>query len=174
MRLNSTSVGEDWQVNLAWNAPTGTGVEDVEAEWESNINRSKEILAFEATRITHGEEEAQRAYGASVEKFGESDPQAEVETSSSILRTNSSGSAHPCVEVSREMLREGFSIVDAFVHAGLCKSRGEARRLITQGGAYIGGDRVKDDAETLGPDRFEQGGIDLRAGKKRHMRLVLK
>ncbi|MBN2324639.1 MAG: tyrosine--tRNA ligase [Spirochaetes bacterium] len=138
------------------------------------LNRAKEILAFEATRITHGEEEAQRAYRASVEKFGEQDPKAEVETSSSILKANASDSAHPSVEISQEMLRGGFSVVDAFVHAGLCKSRGEARRLITGGGAYIGGDRVKDEAETLGPERFEEGGLEIRAGKKRHMRLVLK
>jgi len=138
------------------------------------LNRAKEILAFEATGITHGEEEAQRAYRASVEKFGESDPKAEVETSSSIVRANASGSVHPCAEVSREMLQGGFTVLDAFMHAGLCNSRGEARRLIAQGGAYICGERVLDEQETIGPERFEQGGLDLRAGKKRHMRLMLK
>ena len=138
------------------------------------LNRAKEILAFEATRITHGEDEARRAFRASVEKFGESDPKEEVETSSAIAHAGSSDSAHPCVEIRREMLRDGFNVIDAFVYAGLCKSRGEARRLITQGGAYIGGDRVTDDTETLTPERFEKDGLELRAGKKRHMRLVLK
>jgi tyrosyl-tRNA synthetase len=138
------------------------------------LNRAKEILAFEATKITHGEEEAQRAYCTSVEKFGESDPRGVVETSSSIARADASGSVHPSVEVSEEMLSGEFTVVDAFVHAGLCKSRGEARRLIAQGGAYIEGRRVEEESERIGREDFKDSGLDLRAGKKRHMKLVLR
>jgi tyrosyl-tRNA synthetase len=138
------------------------------------LNRAKEILAFEATKITHGEEEAQRAYRASVEKFGESDPRGEVETSSSIAWADTSGSVHPSVEVSEEMLSGEFTVVDAFVHAGLCKSRGEARRLIAQGGAYIEGRRVEEESERICREDFKDSGLDLRAGKKRHMKLVLR
>ncbi len=137
------------------------------------LNRAKEILAYEATRITHGEEEAQRAYRASVEKFGESDLRGEVATSSSIVRTDASESAHPSVEVSEEMLSEGFTVIDAFVHAGLCKSRGEVRRLIAQGGAYLDGRRVGEETERISRSDFKDGAIELRAGKKRHMKLEL-
>jgi len=138
------------------------------------LNRAKEILAFEATRITYGEDNAENAYLASVEKFGETDPKGEIETSSSILKAFSGGSAHPCVEVDSASIEEGFSVVDAFVHAGLCKSKGEVRRLIKQGGAYVEGRRVEEDSERIGMEDFKDGAIELRAGKKRHMKLELK
>lgn len=138
------------------------------------LNRAKEILAFEATRITHGEDNAESAYLVSVEKFGETDPKCEVETSSSILKVSSDGSAHPSVEVDSASLEGGFSVVDAFVHARLCKSKGEVRRLIKQGGAYVEGRRVEDDSERIGMEDFKDGAIELRAGKKRHMKLELK
>jgi tyrosyl-tRNA synthetase len=137
------------------------------------LNRAKEILAYEATRITHGKENALNAYLASIEKFGEADPGKAVQTSSSILESSGGESAVPSVAVSRGRIPEGFSVIDAFVEAGLVKSRGDARRLIQQGGAYIEEQRISEETRAIRVEDFTEGMLDLRAGKKRHMRLVL-
>jgi tyrosyl-tRNA synthetase len=138
------------------------------------LNRAKEILAFEATLITHGEDQARSAYLASIEKFGESDPSRVVETSSSVLHCEGTQAAHPSVEITEKIIREGMPVIDAFVVAGLCSSKGEARRLIRQGGAYVGAKRVEDESVILREDDFEEGTLDLRAGKKRHKKITLK
>ena len=132
------------------------------------LNRAKEILAFEATKITHGEEEAKKAYLASVEQFGEADPGRTVETSSSILTLTAGRAELPTITVNREQLSAGFSILDAFVSTGLCASKGEARRLIRQGGGYIGDEPVKDENLLLTRSSFQDRSLTLRAGKKRH------
>jgi len=138
------------------------------------LNRAKEILAYEATLITHGEEQARNAYLASIEKFGESDPSRVVETSSSVLHCEGTQAAHPTVEITEKIIRQGLPVIDAFVVAGLCSSKGEARRLIRQGGAYVGAKRVEDESAILREDDFEEGTLDLRAGKKRHKKITLK
>jgi tyrosyl-tRNA synthetase len=135
------------------------------------LNRAKEILAYEATRITHGEESAKRAYLASIEKFGEADPDGNVDTSSSILQIRGAIPEHPSIKIDEGKFRKGFSILDAFVDTGLCSSRGEARRLIRQGGAYIGDKRIEDENLILGEQYISTGNINLRAGKKRYMKI---
>jgi tyrosyl-tRNA synthetase len=138
------------------------------------LNRAKEILAYEATRITHGEEEAKKSFLASTGTFGEADPSGSVETSSRVARVKGGESDIPSVDVNREALEEGLTMVDALVLSGLSASRSEARRLIKQGGAYLDGERVDDGTHTIGPSDFGGGEVTLRAGKKRHMRLVLR
>ena len=137
------------------------------------LNRAKEILAFEASKVTHGEENAQKAYLASIEKFGEADPNNTVETSSSILKVRGGGADHPSVKVNVHDLQNGLSVLDAFVSTGLCSSKGEARRLIRQGGAYIDEKRIDDENLLLGEDDFVDGELNLRAGKKRYMKLQI-
>ncbi len=135
------------------------------------LNRAKEILAFEATAMTHGLDAAQKAYKASTEKFGEADPNRVVSTSSAVAQASAGDSEHPAVTVDKEKLGNGFSILDAFCSSGLCASKGEARRLIRQGGAYIDGKRVDDENLVLKEEDFINGEINLRAGKKRYMKM---
>lgn len=137
------------------------------------LNRAKEILAFEATLINHGEEEAVKAFRASTEKFGEADPGFTVETSSTIVKAGGGAAQSPSVSITRSQLDDGLSVVDAFLASGLVSSKGEARRLIRQGGAYVEGRRVDDENEVISEKDFKEDGLDLRAGKKRHMRIVL-
>jgi tyrosyl-tRNA synthetase len=137
------------------------------------LNRAKEILAYETTLINHGKESAFRAFQASVQKFGESDPGGTVDTSSSIVKAAGSEADSPSVKIERDLLLQGFTVVDAFVAAGLTASKGEARRLIRQGGAYVEERRVEDENQCLAEGDFRENGLDLRAGKKRHMKLVL-
>jgi tyrosyl-tRNA synthetase len=138
------------------------------------LNRAKEILAFEATSINHGEDAARKAYHASIEKFGEADPNRTVLTSSGILSLGSGIAESPSIMVDRKKIMKGFTVLEAFVVSGLAESRGEARRLIRQGGAYIEGKRVDGDAISLSESDFKNGELNLRAGRKRHMRLVLR
>lgn len=137
------------------------------------LNRAKEILAFEATRITHGMYEAINAYHASVEKFGEADPHRIIETSSSLLEIKGTVSQHPHVRISLREIEEGIRVIDAFVNSGLCTSRGEARRLIRQGGAYVEEKRVEDENLLIDKGDFVNGELNLRAGKKRYMKILI-
>ena len=137
------------------------------------LNRAKEILAYEATLINHGKEEAVSAFQASIMKFGEADPGCTVETSSSIVDAVGGAAQSPSVAIERGVLHQGFTVLEAFVAAGLSSSKGEARRLIRQGGAYINEMRVEDENQPITEQDFRGGALDLRAGKKRHMRLVL-
>jgi tyrosyl-tRNA synthetase len=137
------------------------------------LNRAKEILAFEATAMTHGPDAARNAFKASTEKFGEADPNRVVSTSSAVAEASAGDSEHPAVAVDKEKLRNGISILDAFCSSGLCESKGEARRLIRQGGAYIDGKRVDDENLVLKEEDFNNGEINLRAGKKRYMKLEI-
>jgi tyrosyl-tRNA synthetase len=137
------------------------------------INRAKEILAYEVTAICHGHQAAAEAFSASVKAFGQSDPKGEVETSSKIavLAPIQLDAELPTVSIPlKELL--AADLAQLFVLAKLCASKGEARRLIRQGGAYI-------DNQVLGPDDentpisgapwLNTGRAVLRAGKKRHM-----
>ena len=66
-----------------------------------------------------------------------------------------------------------MSVVDAFVISGLVKSKSEARRLIKQGGAYIEEKRVNSENDILTIGDFKKGELNLRAGKKRYMKLII-
>ncbi len=137
---------------------------------DSELNMAKAVLAFEATRITHGEDAAVAAWGAAVNNFGLRPVRPDLFPSSTIPRTNATdASAIPTVEKARGELGEGISAFELFHDAGLCKSRGEARRLITQGGAYVNGRQVTVFDEKIGNDDAEDGVIRLRKGKKQHV-----
>jgi tyrosyl-tRNA synthetase len=121
-------------------------------------NRAKEVLALELTGIVHGAEEAERARSAARALFyGEGE-----------------GEGIPSGPLSRAELAAGIDVLELFVRAGLCASRGEARRLVTQGGAYIEGRKV-DSADFAVDERFaHRRELTLRAGKKRYFRFLLR
>lgn len=123
------------------------------------LNRAKEVLAFEATKLCHGEEKAKEVKEAVEALFGE--------------KGDLQWEAAPKVELAFSRIREGVPAYILFEMSGLCSSRSEARRLIEQGGAYINGDRVRSYDELIGEDRIQGEGLLLRAGKKKYMRVVL-
>ena len=111
------------------------------------INRAKEILAFEATRLAHGETEAVRAYLAAGGKFGFADPEGKIPTSSAVAAIQADSRAGfddlPVYALPKsEVDVEGIWIVKLLTDAGLSKSNGESRRLIQGGGAYINDQRI--------------------------------
>jgi tyrosyl-tRNA synthetase len=123
------------------------------------LREAKEALAFEATRLLHGEGEAARARDAARSLFGGGDGIDE--------------SAVPTIEIARSRFAEGIPAFALFADAGLAKTRGEARRLIAQGGAYVDNRRIEavDALVTLAD--AQGGALLLRAGKKKYIRVKL-
>jgi tyrosyl-tRNA synthetase len=123
----------------------------------AQINQAKHVLAFEVTKLVHGEDEAVKARQAAEAAFGQG---GDVD-------------AVPTCEIESARLEEGIPTFQLLVETGLCKSGSDARRLVKQGGAYVGEERVEafDRPVTL-DDAGEDGAIWLRAGKKKHYRVV--
>lgn len=150
-------------------------MEEVEQLPKQNVNRAKEILAYEATKLTHGKEEANRSYTASVKQFGSSDPENKIETSSGINQIRLDiESTIPTVKLSEADLSKGIWIVKLFVDAGLCSSNGEARRLIKQGGVYLNDEQITDENKEISKGDLVDDALLLRVGKKRYKRVVFK
>ena len=124
----------------------------------AEIREAKEVLATECTTILHGEDAAAEAKEASKALFAGGG--------------KTSGEAIPTVEFSMVRLREGIPVFVLFTESGLTKSRGEARRLVQQGGAYVNGRRIRRFDENITVDDIEEGHVLLRAGKKKYMRLL--
>jgi len=125
----------------------------------ADLRQAKEILAFEATKIVHGEKEAEKARAASRALFSE-----ERGNEASI----------PTTPLSREEIKQGIPVFKLFEMTGLCGSGSEARRLIEQGGGYLNQKRVdRFDALVSRDDFEEKGEILLRAGKKKFHRVKL-
>lgn len=139
------------------------------------INRAKEILAFEATALAHGRDEAVKAYQAAGAEFGFADPDGKIETSSAVRSVSVKAAVDdlPTHAVAAAVLAEGVWVVKLFVDCGLCKSNGEARRLIKGGGCYLNGKRIADESLNVTAADLVDGQIMLRAGKKNLRRVVV-
>ncbi len=138
------------------------------------LNRAKEILAYEVTKLTHGAAAAAAAWTAAGKEYGEADPGRIVETSSGILALQAVpvAASWPEVILSSDEAATPISLIDLFVRAGLCKSKGEARRLMRQGGARVDGEAIRDETTTVVPADLPPGTL-LKAGKKRVVQLVI-
>ncbi len=138
---------------------------------DSGLNIAKAVLAFEATSITHGQNAAVAAWGAAVNNFGLKPVSPNLFPSSSIPRSNADvgASAIPTVEKTREEFVAGISAFELFHDVDLCATKSEARRLISQGGAYVNDRQVGAFDEKIGAGDIENGEIHLRKGKKQHM-----
>ena len=140
------------------------------------INRAKEILAFEATKLAHNETEAGKCYLAAGSKFGFADPENKISTSSSILNFKASDAIQdlPTYEISANNFTDGKWIVALLSEAGLCNSNGDARRLIKGGGAYINDERVTDMNYSVTSKDLKDNALILKAGKKKIKRIIVK
>jgi tyrosyl-tRNA synthetase len=125
-----------------------------------NPNEAKERLAWEVTALIHGKEEADRALSGAKAAFG----------------GGGDKSAMPRAELPRFRFEAGYNVVDLFMDAGLVPSKSEGRRLVEQGGAFVGSGLAAVNGVTtlIGKDRFEGDELLLRAGKKRFCLVVVK
>lgn len=137
-------------------------LEEIDAmdSWEgSKLNEAKEILAFELTKLVHGEEEAQKAQEAARALFSNGGDSANM----------------PTCEVSEEDLRDGaVDILALLVKSGLAGTRSEARRNVTQGGVTLDGEKVTDFKASYTLDDFSGEGKVLKRGKKKFIKIVTK
>lgn len=124
----------------------------------ADLRRAKEVLAYEATRLNHGEEAATRSQVAARALFRGDGGDADED-------------AAPTTVMPRSALEAGIPIID-LLSKTLTRSRNEARRLIAQGGAYLNGVRVETAEMVVAPEHAEGGRLVLRAGKKKHHRVV--
>ena len=126
----------------------------------ADIREAKQRLAFETTAIIHGKEIALQAQEAAHSLFS---------------RTAKSDKSNvPSTTIAEEGFVNGLDILELFLQTGLCKSKGEARRLLAQGGVYINEERIENPVYYLGKSNLQDGEILLRAGKKRYHRLIIK
>ncbi len=126
---------------------------------DQRINDAKRTLALEITSLVHGAEAAEEAAAAARAAFATTD--------------GADMSGVPSVSLPRAEVEKGMSVVDLFVRAGLCATKSDARRLVSQGGAYVSRKNVTDINAVVSADSAEDGVILLRAGKKRYFRVVL-
>jgi tyrosyl-tRNA synthetase len=124
----------------------------------AELRQAKEILAFEVTKITHGEVEALEARKASRAIFGGDEGDLD---------------GMPSSNIARQQLEEGIAVVDLLLQVGLVTSKSEARRLIQQGGCYLNEQRVTMIEAKVGIADSIDGQVLLRAGKKKYHRLVI-
>ena len=127
--------------------------------WEgSQLNEAKEILAFELTKLVHGEEEA-----------------AKAQESSRALFSGGNAADMPTAEITEADLRDGkIDIMGLLVAAGLCSSRGDARRNVQQGGVSVNGKKVADISAAYTPEEINAEDFVLRRGKKKYCKIIFK
>ena len=128
-------------------------------KWEgSQLNRAKEILAYELTSLVHGEEEAKAAEASSKALFGGRGDDENM----------------PMTEITINDLSDGvIDIMTALVKTGLCASKSEARRNIQQGGVSVNDEKVADISVSYDADTLKNG-IVIKRGKKNFNKLILK
>jgi tyrosyl-tRNA synthetase len=144
---------------------------------DADLNKAKAVLAFEATKVTHGEKAAVGAWRAASAAFGTKPVESSLFPSSTIPRQKAEAdvSAIPAVEKLRGDFRDGIPAFELFHEVGLCKSRGEARRNLEQGGGYVNGEPIKTFDEKIGLCHITTDGeILLRKGKKTYFRIVVR
>ncbi len=150
---------EDEIVTQSMRLMTMLSLEEIE-EYDklegSAINVAKERLALEVTSIVHGRDKAEQAAQAARAVFGSGGDDSSV----------------PTEEIAREEL--GSTFIDILANHKLTASKGEARRLIDQGGLYVGNEPVDELFASLTEDAFTDGELLIRLGKKRYIKLLLK
>ncbi len=126
--------------------------------WEgAQLNEAKEILAFELTKLVHGEEEATKA----------------KEASHALFAGGANNANMPTVTVTAEDFPEGdLDIISVLVKAGLCDSRGDGRRNIQQGGVSVADEKVTDISAKYTLDDFKGEGLIIRRGKKKFAKVI--
>ncbi len=128
-------------------------------KWEgSQLNRAKEILAYELTALVHGKEEAEKAQDAAKALFGGGGNKENMPTSTLQEKDFEDGQ---------------IGAISLLVSCGLAPSRGEARRLIQQGGVVVNDEKVTDIDQKWGAEAFRGEGVIIRKGKKVFHRAVL-
>ncbi len=125
---------------------------------DEKINEAKKVLAYEVTKLVHGEEEAKNAAAAAEALFGNA----------------AEGGSIPATEMTADEFNEHAQLADMMVFLGIASSKGDARRLIQGGGVSVNGEKVADGFRTLGESDIVDGEVMIKKGKKVFHKIVLK
>lgn len=126
---------------------------------EENINQVKERLAFELTSLVHGRAEAEKALEAARSVFGDGAASANM----------------PTTEIGGDLFQNGaVGVIDLLMATGLTPSRGEARRVIEQGGVSVDDEKMTDVAGSVPSSAFDKGYVVIKKGKKVFHKIVRK
>ncbi|BEP27883.1 tyrosine--tRNA ligase [Helicovermis profundi] len=123
----------------------------------ADLNPIKERMAFEVTKIVHGEEEARKS----------------LEAAKALFAGNGDESSMPKVEIAKEEFNEGMPLLDLLLKADLIASKGEGKRLIKQNGISLDGEKVKDFAINITREDFKGDSLKIRKGKKVFKKIIL-
>lgn len=127
-------------------------------QWQgSELNKAKEILAYELTELVHGKEEADKA----------------KEAATALFKGGVSSNNMPSTDLAKAELEEEPSLLDVMIKAGLIPSKSEGRRLINQGGVSVNDEKVTDVNKTLTPDDFSDDEMIIKKGKKVYHKINL-
>ncbi|MBR2477060.1 MAG: tyrosine--tRNA ligase [Clostridia bacterium] len=132
-------------------------IHELEKLQGAELNEAKKILAYEVTKLVHGEEEASKSKSAAEAAFG-----------------GASSANMPSTEISADELGEGINILDLLLSCGLIPSKGEGRRLVQQGGVSVDNEKVTAIDKMITASDFNDGEIIIKKGKKVFHRVVLK
>ncbi len=135
-------------------------LDEIEAmsKWQgSELNRAKEILAFELTKMVHGEDEAEKAQSAAKGLFGGGESE-EIPTA---------------VLFESDLTEGAADILKLLMKTGLCSSKSEARRAVEQGGVEVDGEKITSFGRSFSKTELSGEGVIVRRGKKKYMRVVL-
>ena len=124
----------------------------------AEINKAKEVLAYEITKIVHGEEEAKKALEAARAVFAGAGVSDDM----------------PTFEYTAEEFAAGIGVIKALVDTGMAPTNSEARRLIQGGGVIVNSDKVSDVYRNLTEDDLTDGYLVLKKGKKKSFKIVVK
>lgn len=124
---------------------------------DNAINEAKRVLAFEVTKLIHGEDEALKAQDAAQALFGGNGDMENV----------------PTYAVTAETLAEDSRLTTLLTLCGLCQSRGDARKMVQSGAVMVGEEKATDIDQRIEASQIGEGGLLLRKGKKSYCRLVL-
>lgn len=124
----------------------------------AEINKGKERLAYEVTKLVHGEEKAKQA----------------LEAARSLFKDGATDENMPTIELDKTMFEEGIGILNLLTEAGITKSNGEGRRLVQQNGISINGEKATDIKRIITMDDFKNDEIIIQKGKKVYQRVITK
>jgi len=133
-------------------------IEELSKLKDEQINTAKKILAYEVTKLVHGEAEAIKAQKLAEALFEKAGDAADM----------------PTTEIPSSELENGISVLDLLIRTGLVPSKGEGRRLISQGGIYIAENRMDSPDYLITAESFENNELIIRKGKKVFHKVIMK
>ena len=153
--------------------PSVEEIQDLGKLQGQEINRAKEILAYELTKIVHGDVEADGARAAAKVVFSGGNA-TDGDPGDAIAGGAGAGESVPSIAIDGAEFAGGIPVLELFARTDLCSSRSDARRLVTQGGASINERKVTDIGAVVDEGWLEDDQLLLRAGKKRYFRVTRK